>query len=118
MTIFSHLPDRIFRHLQLIPTGHDRDLGQSSAPHQPSALTPLSSVPPHAAALLPDTQEYPYQTFFNIYKPVTKYRKSAPPPPDFRIVVIKCVGRYLELATVSLPFRNLQRRHDPTPRHV
>lgn len=52
-------------------------------------LTPMANVPPVAKPALPDLQQYPYQTFFNIYKPVTKYRKSAPPPPDFRVVVIK-----------------------------
>lgn len=42
---------------------------------------------------LPSLEQFPYQTFFNVYKPVTKFRKSAPPPPDFEIVVIKSVSR-------------------------
>jgi tRNA-splicing endonuclease subunit Sen54 len=31
----------------------------------------------------------PYQIFFNLYKPSTPFKRSAPPPPDFQIVVIK-----------------------------
>lgn len=34
----------------------------------------------------------PYQVFFNVYKPVTKYKKTNPPPPDFRIGAIRCVN--------------------------
>jgi tRNA-splicing endonuclease subunit Sen54 len=33
----------------------------------------------------------PYQIFFNLYKPSTPFKKSAPPPPDFQVVVIKLV---------------------------
>jgi tRNA-splicing endonuclease subunit Sen54 len=31
----------------------------------------------------------PYQIFFNLYKPSTPFKRSAPPQPDFQIVVIK-----------------------------
>ena len=34
----------------------------------------------------------PYRIFFNIYKPSTAFKKSAPPPPDFHLVVIKYVS--------------------------
>ena len=33
----------------------------------------------------------PYKIFYNLYKPNTPFKKSAPPPPDFQIVVIKYV---------------------------
>jgi len=33
----------------------------------------------------------PYQIFFNLYKPSTPFKKSAPPPPDFQVVVVKSV---------------------------
>lgn len=82
--------DKIFGRLQFIPTGHDQPLPRQSIPHRPSILTPL--VPLESAEEktgLPQLEPHPYQTFFKVYKPVTKYRKSAPPPPDFRVVVIK-----------------------------
>lgn len=85
--------DKMFAHLQVIPSGHDRPLPRGPLPHQPSVLTPLdkrtgSEAP---ADRLPSYQEQPYQTFFHVYKPVTKYKKSDPPEPDFRLVVIKSV---------------------------
>jgi len=30
-----------------------------------------------------------YKVFFDIYKPVTKFKKTDPPPPDFKIAVVK-----------------------------
>lgn len=30
----------------------------------------------------------PYRVFYNVYKPVTKYKKSDPPPPDFQLGAI------------------------------
>ncbi|BGP57769.1 tRNA-splicing endonuclease subunit sen54 [Rhodotorula sphaerocarpa] len=85
--------DKMFAHLQVIPSGHDRPLPRGPLPHQPSVLTPLdkrtgSEAP---ADRLPSYQEQPYQTFFHVYKPVTKYKKSDPPEPDFRLVVINAV---------------------------
>lgn len=35
-----------------------------------------------------DKKASPYQIFFNLYKPSTPFKRSAPPPPDFQIVVI------------------------------
>ncbi|GAA5984756.1 hypothetical protein JCM10908_003489 [Rhodotorula pacifica] len=87
--------DAMFSHLQIIPSGHDRPLPRGPLPHMPSPLTPLddpavveadSSV--IKAPAPPSLQEFPYQTFFHVYKPVTKYKKSDPPEPDFRMVVI------------------------------
>lgn len=34
-------------------------------------------------------KQSPYQIFYNAYKPATPFKKSAPPAPDFQIVVIK-----------------------------
>jgi tRNA-splicing endonuclease subunit Sen54 len=31
----------------------------------------------------------PYKVFFNLYKPPTPFKKTAPPEPDFEVVVIK-----------------------------
>ena len=33
--------------------------------------------------------ERPYDVFFHVYKPVTKFKKTEPPEPDFRIGVIE-----------------------------
>ncbi|GAA5995244.1 tRNA splicing endonuclease subunit SEN54 [Rhodotorula paludigena] len=81
--------DKIFSRLQIIPSGHDRPLPRGPLPHAPSVFTPLAPVPTAAQAPdLPDLELHPYQPFFHVYKPVTKYKKSAPPPPDFKLVVI------------------------------
>lgn len=84
----------MFAHLQIIPSGHDRPLPRGPLPHSPSTLTPLdkpvqSADEPSAVSQLPSLQEYPYQTFYHVYKPVTKYKKSDPPEPDFRLVIVK-----------------------------
>jgi len=57
----------IFKSLRFIPTGHG---------------IPLLSQKPTSS---------PYKIFFNLYKPSTPFRKSAPPPPDFSVVVVKSV---------------------------
>ncbi|POY74704.1 hypothetical protein BMF94_2179 [Rhodotorula taiwanensis] len=85
--------DSMFAHLQIIPSGHDRPLPRGPLPHSPSTLTPLdkpvqSADEPSAVSQLPSLQEYPYQTFYHVYKPVTKYKKSDPPEPDFRLVIV------------------------------
>ncbi|KAK4703574.1 tRNA-splicing endonuclease subunit Sen54, partial [Phenoliferia sp. Uapishka_3] len=82
--------DQIFARLQIVPSGWDTPLPRGPLPKTPSVLTPLhpTSAP---SSDLPSLEDFPYQTFYNIYKPVTKFRKSAPPPPDFEIVVINAV---------------------------
>ncbi|BGP27200.1 tRNA-splicing endonuclease subunit sen54 [Rhodotorula toruloides] len=81
--------DQIFSRLAIIPSGHDRPLPRGPLPHTPSVFTPLSSIPDICKPKhLPPLDEYPYQPFFHVYKPVTKYKKSSPPEPDFKMVVI------------------------------
>ncbi|GAA6025129.1 hypothetical protein JCM11491_004398 [Sporobolomyces phaffii] len=95
--------DQIFSQLQIIPTGHDAPLPRAPLAHTPSVLNPLtpSPAPSHTLALtassvpagepkrnLEDLERYPYQPFYHIYKPVSKYKKSCPPPPDFRLVIV------------------------------
>ncbi|KAF7980720.1 hypothetical protein HWV62_37195 [Athelia sp. TMB] len=55
----------IFKSLRLIPSGHSVPL------HSPRTSTPS-----------------PYKIFYNLYKPSTPFRKTAPGPPDFSLVVI------------------------------
>jgi len=84
--------DQIFSRLQIIPSGHDRALPRGPLAHEPSVFNPLVPVPEASRPEgLPSLEEYPFQPFFHVYKPVTKYKKSSPPPPDFKLVVIKCV---------------------------
>ncbi|KDR82508.1 hypothetical protein GALMADRAFT_237839 [Galerina marginata CBS 339.88] len=59
----------LFRSLRFIPAGH-------AVPLKPSSST------------LSNRKSSPYRIFFNLYKPSTPFRKSAPPPPNFQIVVV------------------------------
>ena len=65
-----HHADQIFTALQLIQSGPRKSVikAQEPAEKQPAD---------------------PYQVFFHVYKPVTKFRKSDPPEPDFLIAVIE-----------------------------
>ncbi|PPQ64161.1 hypothetical protein CVT24_008796 [Panaeolus cyanescens] len=56
----------LYRSLRFMPAGHNIPLNT----RQPSEPTS------------------PYKLFFNLYKPSTPFKKSAPPPPDFQIVVV------------------------------
>ncbi|KAH7923348.1 hypothetical protein BV22DRAFT_1015612 [Leucogyrophana mollusca] len=58
----------IFKSLRFVPSGHSITL----RPSNPRPKTPPS----------------PYKIFYNLYKPSTPFRKTAPPPPDFSIVVV------------------------------
>ncbi|VDB87406.1 unnamed protein product [Peniophora sp. CBMAI 1063] len=55
----------VYRSLRLIPAGHS---------------VPLRSDPPPISS--------PYEVFYHLYKPPTPFKKTAPPPPDFCIVVV------------------------------
>ncbi|KAI1790188.1 tRNA-splicing endonuclease subunit sen54 N-term-domain-containing protein [Ganoderma leucocontextum] len=35
-----------------------------------------------------ETWASPYQIFYNLYKPSTPFKKTAPPPPDFQVVIV------------------------------
>jgi len=71
------LADHIYQKLRdLIPSGFQ------SAKHNEGRLGPLPPLPPVSAAT-------PYKPFWNLYKPVTPFRKTAPPPPDYQVVVVK-----------------------------
>ncbi|KAF5377948.1 hypothetical protein D9615_006756 [Tricholomella constricta] len=61
----------IFRSLRFIPAGHKVPL------HHPDTEKRLEAQ-----------KTSPYQIFYNLYKPSTPFKRSAPPLPDFQIVVI------------------------------
>ncbi|PPQ75623.1 hypothetical protein CVT26_001579 [Gymnopilus dilepis] len=59
----------LFRSLRFMPAGH--------------------SVPLNFSQSVLETRESTaYRIFYNLYKPSTPFKKSAPPPPDFQIVVV------------------------------
>ncbi|KAJ7600989.1 tRNA-splicing endonuclease subunit sen54 N-term-domain-containing protein [Mycena floridula] len=62
----------IFRSLRFIPYGHQ---------------IPLFTPEPRKERLSRQ-EETPYKPFWNVYKPPTPFKKSAPPPPDYMIVVV------------------------------
>lgn len=58
----------LFKSLRFLPSGH--------------------SAPLHIEQT-PETPPSPYQVFYHLYKPSTPFKKTAPPPPDFSVVVVK-----------------------------
>ncbi|KAJ6499095.1 tRNA-splicing endonuclease subunit sen54 N-term-domain-containing protein [Mycena sanguinolenta] len=58
----------VFRAIRFIPAGH-------KVPLLPTRVEPLS-------------KPSPYHIFYNVYKPVTPFRKSEPCLPDYQIVVV------------------------------
>ncbi|KZP23306.1 hypothetical protein FIBSPDRAFT_930627 [Athelia psychrophila] len=57
----------VFKSLRFIPSGHS------------VALQPSKNLAAQAS---------PYKIFYNLYKPSTPFRKTAPGPPDFSLVII------------------------------
>ncbi|EJC98891.1 uncharacterized protein FOMMEDRAFT_113456 [Fomitiporia mediterranea MF3/22] len=59
----------------------------------------------------------PYEVFFHVYKPATPYRKTAPPPPDYSVIVVN--GRETPMPSLhelcSL-FEQLPELPPPVPR--
>jgi tRNA-splicing endonuclease subunit Sen54 len=56
------------------------------------AIRRIASPAGHAVPLIQDTSsnsKSPYKVFYNLYKPVTPYKKTAPAEPDFEVVVIE-----------------------------
>ncbi|KAF8887144.1 tRNA-splicing endonuclease subunit sen54 N-term-domain-containing protein, partial [Infundibulicybe gibba] len=62
----------LFRSLRFIPAGHHLHLQSCNTKKQEEVRRQTS----------------PYQIFYNIYKPSTPFKKSAPPAPDFQVVVV------------------------------
>ncbi|KAL6303916.1 tRNA-splicing endonuclease subunit sen54 N-term-domain-containing protein [Sparassis latifolia] len=57
----------IFKSLRFLPSGFDAPLHVQQPPNTPPS---------------------PYEIFYNLYKPSTPFKKTAPPPPDFSVVVV------------------------------
>jgi tRNA-splicing endonuclease subunit Sen54 len=62
-----HSYESIYQRLALIPSHHP--------PHEPISLTS-------------DNARLPYRIAYNMWKPQPKFKKSNPPPPDFRIAIV------------------------------
>lgn len=63
----------LFSSMRFIPAGHSVPL----LPEKPKGTNVERS------------KASPYHIFFNLYKPSTPFKKSAPAQPDFQVVVIK-----------------------------
>ena len=85
----------MFKRLRFMTAGHTVPLKSSK-----DTLTPKSS--------------FPYQIFFNLYKPSTPFKKSAPAPPDFQVVVIKSVFCF-KIPNFSLVDSRSSARTTPMP---
>ena len=69
----TYLAAALFRSLRFMPAGHSVPLNFSQS-------------------VLETRKSTAYRIFYNLYKPSTPFKKSAPPPPDFQIVVVKYVS--------------------------
>jgi len=66
------------------------------------------------------TVELPFQITYNVWKPATTYRKSAPPSPDFRVAVVDArttsiptatqIGSLLESTPYAPPTGNAEKQ--------
>ncbi|KAK5060096.1 hypothetical protein LTR84_009980 [Exophiala bonariae] len=81
----------IFRALSLIPFHNPKLTHDTTSNDLPSA-TDQQTPSPHPS----QTPRPPYRIHFHAWKPNTTYKKSVPPPPDYRICV-------LDARTTSMP---------------
>ncbi|KAI0252433.1 tRNA-splicing endonuclease subunit sen54 N-term-domain-containing protein [Lactifluus subvellereus] len=89
----------IFKTLRFLPSGH-------SVPLQSRTQKSPSDDPPS-----------PYEIFYHLYKPNTPYRKTAPPPPDFSIVVVNARTTPMPtLAELTHMYEDLPVTPPPLPR--
>ncbi|SJX65320.1 uncharacterized protein SRS1_15590 [Sporisorium reilianum f. sp. reilianum] len=75
--------DAVFTSLQIVPSGHDFWL-PSDAPSAASASETIQ----HSPESQPRPTNDSLQPFYYAWRPATLYRKSHPPPPEFRIVIL------------------------------
>ncbi|KAI0335748.1 hypothetical protein GY45DRAFT_1316455 [Cubamyces sp. BRFM 1775] len=68
----------LYKSLRFLPSGHSVPLHIQQAPEKPPS---------------------PYEIFFHLYKPSTPFKKTAPPPPDFSVVVVN--ARTSPMPTIS-----------------
>ncbi|KAF8478053.1 tRNA-splicing endonuclease subunit sen54 N-term-domain-containing protein [Russula ochroleuca] len=89
----------VFRTLRFLPAGHS---------------VPLQSRPRKSTA---DDKPSPYEIFYHLHKPNTPFRKTAPPPPDFSIVVVNARTTPMPtLAELTHMYEGLPVLPPPVPR--
>ncbi|KAF8272210.1 tRNA-splicing endonuclease subunit sen54 N-term-domain-containing protein [Lactarius quietus] len=89
----------IFKTLRFISSGH---------------AVPL----PSRAQCLTGNPSSPYEIFYHLYKPNTPYRKTAPPQPDFSIVVVNARATPMPtLAELTHMYKGLPTIPPPLPRN-
>ncbi|KZT40786.1 hypothetical protein SISSUDRAFT_1126978 [Sistotremastrum suecicum HHB10207 ss-3] len=94
-----HTYPSLLSSLRALPSASSRPL--TSSPIPPPASTIPTSVSKrmagsNQASHPPAPTVSPYEIFYSLYKPSTSFRKSAPPPPDFYLVVV-------DARTTSIP---------------
>ncbi|SPO30226.1 uncharacterized protein UTRI_05690 [Ustilago trichophora] len=75
--------DAVFSSLQIVPSGHDFWLPSTSSSSTAEAASTIQQ--PLESESRPDSNLGP---FYYAWRPATLYRKSHPPPPEFRIVIL------------------------------
>ncbi|KAI6095562.1 tRNA-splicing endonuclease subunit sen54 N-term-domain-containing protein [Pisolithus croceorrhizus] len=71
----------MFEALRILRCGHSSTLYSCRSPDEgATTISPTHSTVASSAS--------PYSVFFHVYKPSTPFRKTAPPPPDFYLVII------------------------------
>ncbi|RDX53448.1 hypothetical protein OH76DRAFT_1343370 [Lentinus brumalis] len=86
----------LFKSLRFLPSGYDVPLHVQRAPEAPST---------------------PYQIFYNLYKPSTPFKKTAPPLPDFSVVIVNARTTPMPtIAELTDLFGELPELPPPAPR--
>ncbi|KAL4073282.1 tRNA-splicing endonuclease subunit sen54 N-term-domain-containing protein [Scleroderma yunnanense] len=95
----------IFAALRFLRCGHAASLYESPVPKD-------TATQPHTTS-----EQSPYTVFFHVYKPSTPFRKTAPPAPDFYVVVINARTTPMpSLYELSALFEALPEMPPPPPR--
>ncbi|CDW97813.1 hypothetical protein, partial [Sporisorium scitamineum] len=77
--------DAVFSSLQIVPSGHDFWLPSDHQTASASAASETIQHPPNSQPRAVNSSLHP---FYYAWRPATLYRKSHPPPPEFRIVIL------------------------------
>ncbi|KAK0564396.1 tRNA-splicing endonuclease subunit sen54 [Tilletia horrida] len=89
--------DSAFSKLQIVPSGHDLPL-----PSAPSSTAARDEVAP---SLSRQPAPPPFDIFFYAWRPATQFRKTYPPPAEFRIAI--CDARRQRMIPSMMQFASL-----------
>lgn len=83
--------DAVFSSLQIVPSGHDfwlpSDSNHSATRPTASPAVPSTTVQQAIGGEARPSNDH-LKPFYYAWRPATVYRKSHPPPPEFRIVIL------------------------------